>query len=117
MPSNLDELRGEYSYGAVIGGKGLIKLGHMTADGRRLVHQVNLKTRRGKVKRGLHTTDPSADNHYVSKFTPRETLTEAAQSVLFPTFYVLLRCPVCLNDFLENLRDILNLYDRTIFQA
>ena len=38
MPSNLDELRGEYSYRAVIGGKGFIQLCHMAADGRRFVH-------------------------------------------------------------------------------
>ena len=46
MPSNLDELRSEYSYGAVVGGKGLIELGHMPADGRRLVDKVHFKTRR-----------------------------------------------------------------------
>jgi hypothetical protein len=49
MPSNLDELRSEYSDGAVIGGKGLIKLCHVAADGRRFVHQVHLEARRGQV--------------------------------------------------------------------
>jgi hypothetical protein len=86
MPSNLDELRSEYSYGAVVGGKGLIELGHMTADGRRLVDKVHFKTRRGKVKGCLHTTDPAADNHYVSKITPCETLPELLNLFFFQLF-------------------------------
>jgi hypothetical protein len=49
MPSNLDELRSEYSDGAVIGWKGLIKLCHVAADGRRFVYQVHLEARRGQV--------------------------------------------------------------------
>jgi hypothetical protein len=86
MPSNLDELRSEYSYGAVVGGKGLIELGHMTANGRRLVDKVHFKTRRGKVKGCLHATDPAADNHYVSKITPRETLPELLNLFFFQLF-------------------------------
>ena len=74
MPSNLDELWGEYSYGAVVSGKGFVQLGHMAADGRRLVDKVHFKTRRGQVKRGLNAADPATDNHDVSKITPRETL-------------------------------------------
>ena len=34
MPADLDQFGREYSHRAVIGGKGLIKLGHMTANGR-----------------------------------------------------------------------------------
>ena len=34
MPADLDQFGREYSHGAVIGGKGLVKLGHMAADGR-----------------------------------------------------------------------------------
>ena len=45
MPADLDQFGREYSDRAVIGGKGLIKLGHMAANGRSLVDQVNLKTR------------------------------------------------------------------------
>jgi len=73
MPADLDQFGRKYSDGAVIGGKGLVKLGHMAANGRCLVDQVNLKTRGGKIKRGLNTADPSADNHYVSKITVCET--------------------------------------------
>ncbi len=76
MPADLDQFGREYSNGAVIGGKGLVKLGHMAANGRCLVDQVNLETRGGKIKRGLNTADPSTDNHYVSKITVCETFTK-----------------------------------------
>jgi len=83
MPADLDQFGCEYSDGAVIGRKGLVKLGHMAANGRRLVDQVNLKTRTGKIERGLNTADPSTDNHDISKMivcvsfthTVRETFT------------------------------------------
>jgi hypothetical protein len=32
MPADLDQFGREYSHGAVIGGIGLVKLGHLTAD-------------------------------------------------------------------------------------
>lgn len=34
VPVDLDQFGRKYSHGAVIGGKGLVKLGHMTANGR-----------------------------------------------------------------------------------
>jgi hypothetical protein len=34
MPADLDQFGREYSHGAVIGGIGLVKLGHLAADGR-----------------------------------------------------------------------------------
>jgi hypothetical protein len=67
MPADLDQFRREYSHGTVIGGKGLVKLGHMTADARRLFNQVDFKTRSGKIERGLNAADPATDNHDVSK--------------------------------------------------
>jgi len=76
MPADLDQFGRKYSDGAVIGWKGLVKLSHMAANGRRLVDQVDLKAGIGKIKRGLNTADPSANNHDVSKVivlkTPRE---------------------------------------------
>ena len=36
MPADLDQFGCEYSHGAVIGGKGLVQLGHMAANARRL---------------------------------------------------------------------------------
>src|SRR4030065_833310 len=51
IPADLDQFGREYSDGAVIGRKGLVKLGHMAANGRCRVGQVNLKNRNGKIKR------------------------------------------------------------------
>jgi len=67
IPADLDQFGREYSGGAVVGRKGLVKLGHMAANGRRLVDQVNLETCRGKIKGSLNTTDPSTDDHDISK--------------------------------------------------
>jgi hypothetical protein len=82
MPSNLDELRSEYSDGAIVGREGFIKLGHVAADRRRLVHQINLEAGGRKVKRRLHPADSPANHHYISKITPPETLTK-----LFDLFF------------------------------
>jgi hypothetical protein len=82
MPADLDQFGSEYSHGAVIGGKGLVKLGHMAPNARRFLNQVNLKTSSSKIERGLDTADPSANNHYVSKITVRETFTK-----LFDLFF------------------------------
>jgi hypothetical protein len=79
MPADLDQFGREYSDGAVIGGKGLVKLGHMAANGRCLVDQVNLKTSSGKIERGLNTADPSTDNHHISKITACESITDAVR--------------------------------------
>jgi hypothetical protein len=73
MPADLDQFGREYSDGAVIGRKGLVKLGHMAANGRCLIDQVHLKTRSGKIKRGLNTADPSTDNHHITKIAACET--------------------------------------------
>jgi hypothetical protein len=73
MPADLDQFGREYSDGAVIGRKGLVELGHMATNGRGLVDQVNLKTRSGKIKRGLNTADPSTDHHHITKMTACET--------------------------------------------
>jgi hypothetical protein len=73
MPADLDQFGREYSNGAVVGGKGLVKLGHMAANGRCLVDQVNLKTSSGKIERGLNTADPSTDNHNIPEITVCET--------------------------------------------
>jgi len=67
MPADLDQFRRENSHGAVIGGKGLVKLGHVAADARSLFHHIHFEACRGKVKGGLNTTDPSANHHNVSK--------------------------------------------------
>ena len=69
MPADLDQFGGEYSNGAVIGREGFVKLGHMAANGRCLIDQVDLEAGIGKIKRGLHTADPAANNHDIPKIT------------------------------------------------
>jgi hypothetical protein len=83
MPADLDQFGSEYSDGAVIGGKGLVKLGHMAANGRRLVNQINFKTCCGKIKRGLNTADPSTHNHHVAEITLRKTCTKPVNLFFF----------------------------------
>ena len=73
MPADLDQFGCEYSHGTVIGRKGLVKLGHMAPNARRFFNQVNLKTRSGKIKRGLNTADPSTNDHDVSKMMVSRT--------------------------------------------
>ena len=73
MPADLDQFGRENSHGTVIGGKGLIELGHMPANARPLLHQINFESRTSKIKRGLNTTDPSPDNQHVSKITVSKT--------------------------------------------
>ena len=74
MPADLDQFGRENSHRAVIGGKGLIQLGHMAADARPFLNQINLKTGSGKIKRGLDTTNSAANNHYVSKIAVFKTV-------------------------------------------
>ena len=63
MSVGFDEFWRFNAHGAVIGGEGLVELGHLAADGRGLVDQVNLETRVGEIERGLNTADPRPDNH------------------------------------------------------
>jgi hypothetical protein len=67
MPADLDQFGRQYSNGALIGGKGLVKLGHPAANGRSFVNHVNLKTRIAKIECGLNTADPPTDNHHIAK--------------------------------------------------
>ena len=97
MPADLDQFGREDSDGAVIGRKGLVKLGHMAANGRGLVDQVNLKSSRGKIKRGLNTADPSADNHHIPEVAARQTLAntvcESLSDLVFNLVNFLFQCP------------------------
>ena len=64
VPADLDQFRGDNSHGTVIGGEGLVQLGHHTADGRGTVGQVNMETRFRKINGRLHTADPAPDDEY-----------------------------------------------------
>ncbi len=82
MPADLDQFGREYSDGAVVGREGLVKLGHMAANGRRFVDQVDLEARRRKVQTGLNPADPSADNHHISKVTALEAFANTVRETL-----------------------------------
>ena len=82
MPADLDQFRCQYSHTAVIGRKGLVELGHVAADARRLLDQVHLKTGSSQIEGGLDTADPSANNHDVSKVAVSETLCTVAAYLL-----------------------------------
>ena len=83
MPADLDQFGCEYSDGAVIGREGLVKLGHMAADGRRPIDQVDLEAGRGEIERGLNAANPSAHDHDVSKITVCQTLAKLFRLFLF----------------------------------
>jgi hypothetical protein len=54
VPADLDQLGGNYSHGAIIGGEGLVDLGHFAADGRAFFHQMDVVTGVGQVQGGLY---------------------------------------------------------------
>jgi len=97
MPADLDQFGREYSNGALIGGKGFVKLGHLATNGGAFVNQVNFKTRVAKIKRGLNTANSPTENHYVSKIivsesfanTVRETFTNLVFNYFSCFFHLL----------------------------
>ena len=62
MAGALDHLGGQDADGAVVSGEGLIQLGHAPANGRCLLHQMNLKAQVSQVNGGLDASDPPADD-------------------------------------------------------
>jgi len=62
MPTDIQQLGRENSYCTVIGGKGLVKLSHFSADTRVLLHKVDLDTHLPKIQRRLHSGYPAADD-------------------------------------------------------
>jgi hypothetical protein len=73
LPADLDQFGGEYSHGAVVGRIGLVELGHVAADGRRVLNQVDLETRFSQIKGGLDTADAATDNHNIADIALLET--------------------------------------------
>jgi hypothetical protein len=67
VPADLDQFGCENSSGTFIGRKSFVKLGHMAANGRCLIDQVDFITRRSKIKGGLNAADPSTDHQHISK--------------------------------------------------
>jgi hypothetical protein len=81
MPADLDQFGREDSHGAVIGRKCLVKLGHVAADARRSLNQINLKPGFCKIKSGLNTADPAANNHDVSEMTVSDAFRKLLNSL------------------------------------
>ncbi len=73
MPADLDQFWRENSHGAVVGGKGLVELGHMPADAGALFHQVDFESGCGKVQGGLDAADSPAHNQDVAKIFVAKT--------------------------------------------
>jgi len=66
MPADLDQFGRDNSHGAVIGGKGLVQLGHNSSDGRTFFQKVDIITGIGQIQGGLHPGDPASYDQYRS---------------------------------------------------
>jgi len=64
VPADLDQLGCQDSHGAVVGGKGLVQLGHGAADGRGPLHEVNKEPGIGHVQRRLHPGNSASNHHH-----------------------------------------------------
>jgi hypothetical protein len=64
VPADLDQLGGNNSHGTVIGGKGLVDLGHGTADGGAFFNEMNIIAGICQIQRCLHPGNAAANNHY-----------------------------------------------------
>ena len=63
MLGHLDELGGNQTGGTVVGGEGLVQLGHDPADGDVPFHQVHFVARGRRIQAGLHPGDAAAHHH------------------------------------------------------
>jgi len=73
VPADLDQFRCQNSHRAVIGWKGLIELGHVAANARPLLNQVDLESSSGQVQGCLDTTDTTPDNQDISEISAAES--------------------------------------------
>jgi len=62
VAAGLDQLRADGAHGAVIGGEGLVELGHVPADGGPRLDEVHAEALVGQVEAGLHSGDAAADD-------------------------------------------------------
>jgi hypothetical protein len=63
VAAGLNQLRRQDAHRAVVGGEGLVELGHRPADGGALLDEVYLDAGVGQVERGLDTGDAAAYHH------------------------------------------------------
>ena len=68
VPTAFHQFGGDDAHGAVIGGEGLVQLGHDPADGRLLFHQMDIETGVSQVQGRLHPGDPGAYHHNLTYF-------------------------------------------------
>jgi hypothetical protein len=52
------------THGAIIGGKGLIQLGHLATNSRSLIYQIDPETGIGYIECGLYSTDSGSKHHH-----------------------------------------------------
>ena len=63
MPADLDQFGRDNSHGTVIGGEGLVQLGHDATDGGGSLHEVDIIAGIGQIQCGLHPGNASTDHH------------------------------------------------------
>jgi len=68
MPAHLHQFRGEDAGGTVVGGEGLVELGHDAADADVLFHQIHLQAGIGQIEGSLNPGDAGTDNHNRTDF-------------------------------------------------
>ena len=88
MPVAFNELWGFDAHGAVVCGKGLIELGHVAADGRRSIDQIDFEARRAQVEGCLYAADAAADDHYVPEVIASKVPAKSLD-IVFKLYYVL----------------------------
>jgi len=63
MPADLDQFGRKDSHGAVIGGEGLVQLGHDTTDGGGPFHEIDIVAGIGQIQSCLHSGNASTHHH------------------------------------------------------
>jgi len=64
VPADLDQFGRDNSHGTVVGGEGLVQLGHDASDRWRFLEQVDVISGICQIQGRLHPGDPSSDNHH-----------------------------------------------------
>jgi len=63
VPADLDQFRGEDSHGTIIGGEGLVELGHDPADSGRFFYHIDVIAGICQIERRLHARYAAAHDH------------------------------------------------------
>jgi hypothetical protein len=64
VPADLDQFGRDNSHGTVVGGEGLVQLGHDAPDRWRFFEQVDVISGICQIQGRLHPGDPASDNHH-----------------------------------------------------